>query len=190
VCDPPIHNKIQELKFPPGNMTRREFYSQLILEDYYRFQLLQQGAQFYIVLPGLLIACIAADAVTVLLLRRSILTEKVARHGHHILRENVVDPFELMRVGEVMDKSPATIPDTLTVAEFSNRIARGDPQIARRQGTPITDAQGTLVGIITRSDLVSALEKDPNGEMTVLEAAAIWSSPIPMSCSGMRSIKC
>jgi chloride channel protein, CIC family len=124
------------------------------------------------VLPGLLIACIAADAVTVLLMRRSILTEKVARHGHHILREYVVDPFELMRVGEVMDKSPATIPDTLTIAEFSNRIARGDPQIARRQGTPITDAQGTLVGIITRSDLVSALEKDPNGELTVLEAGS------------------
>jgi chloride channel protein, CIC family len=124
------------------------------------------------VLPGLLIACIAADAVTVLLMKRSILTEKVARHGHHILREYVVDPFELMRVGEVMDKSPATIPDTLTIAEFSNRIARGDPQIARRQGTPITDAQGTLVGIITRSDLVSALEKDPNGELTVLEAGS------------------
>jgi H+/Cl- antiporter ClcA/CBS domain-containing protein len=124
------------------------------------------------VLPGLLIACIAADAVTVLLLRRSILTEKVARHGHHILREYVVDPFELMRVGEVMDKTPATIPDTLTIAEFSNRIARGDPSIARRQGTPITDAQGTLVGIITRSDLVSALEKDPNGELTVLEAGS------------------
>jgi chloride channel protein, CIC family len=124
------------------------------------------------VLPGLLIACIAADAVTVLLLRRSILTEKVARHGHHILREYVVDPFELMRVGEVMDKNPATIPGTLTIAEFSNRIARGDPHIARRQGTPITDAQGTLVGIITRSDLVSALEKDPNGELTVLEAGS------------------
>ena len=71
-----------------------------------------------------------------------------------------------------MDKSPATIPDTLTIAEFSNRIARGDPSIARRQGTPITDAQGTLVGIITRSDLVSALEKDPNGELTVLEAGS------------------
>jgi chloride channel protein, CIC family len=124
------------------------------------------------VLPGLLIACIAADAVTVLLLRRSILTEKVARHGHHILREYVVDPFELMRVGEVMDKSPATIPDTLTIAEFSARIARGDPSIARRQGTPITDTHGTLVGIITRSDLVSALEKDPNGEKTVLEAGS------------------
>jgi chloride channel protein, CIC family len=124
------------------------------------------------VLPGLLIACIAADAVTVLLMRRSILTEKVARHGHHIMREYIVDPFELMRVEEVMDKNPVTIPAALTVAEISERIARGDPHLARRQGTPITDEQGKLVGIITRSDLVRALEKEPEGKLTVLEAGS------------------
>jgi CBS domain-containing protein len=124
------------------------------------------------VLPGLLLACIAADVVTVLLMRRSILTEKVARHGHHILREYVVDPFELLRVSEVMDKTPPTILATLTTAELSERIARGDSQVARRQGTPIVDAQGALVGIITRSDLIRALEKNPKGDVTVLEAGS------------------
>ncbi len=124
------------------------------------------------VLPGLLLACIVAHAVTVLLLRRSILTEKVARHGHHILREYAVDPFELLRVNEVMDKAPVTIPATLTVAELSERIARGDPQVARRQGTPVVDAQGALVGLITRSDIISTLEKDPQGQLTVLEAGS------------------
>ena len=124
------------------------------------------------VLPGLLLACIAAHAVTVLLLRRSILTEKVARRGHHILREYAVDPFELSRVGDVMDKAPVTILATLTVAELSEQIARGDPRVARRQGTPVVDAQGSLVGLITRSDIISALEKDPQGELTVLEACS------------------
>jgi chloride channel protein, CIC family len=80
--------------------------------------------------------------------------------------------LELMRVGEVMDKNPATIPAALTVAEFSERIARGDRLVAHRQGTPITDMQGVLTGIITRSDLVQALENDPKGEMTVLEAGS------------------
>ena len=42
----------------------------------------------------LLIGCVAAHAVTVLLMKRSILTEKVARRGHHITREYSVDPFE------------------------------------------------------------------------------------------------
>lgn len=124
------------------------------------------------VLPGLLLACIVADAVTILLMRRSILTEKVARRGHHILREYVVDPFDLLRVGEVMDPTPVTIPDTLTVAELSERIARGDSLVARRQGTPIVDASGSLVGLITRSDILRALEQDPQGQLSVLEAGS------------------
>src|ERR1043166_8773741 len=57
-------------------------------------------------LPALLIGCVAALGVTVLLLRRSILTEKLARRGHHITREYSVDLFELLRVSEVMDANP------------------------------------------------------------------------------------
>jgi H+/Cl- antiporter ClcA len=45
-------------------------------------------------LGGLLIACVAAHTVTVLVMRRSILTEKVARRGLHVQREYVVNPFE------------------------------------------------------------------------------------------------
>ncbi|MBV8652469.1 MAG: chloride channel protein, partial [Alphaproteobacteria bacterium] len=40
----------------------------------------------------LAVACAMAHATTVLLLRRSILTEKVARKGHHVMREYIVDP--------------------------------------------------------------------------------------------------
>jgi chloride channel protein, CIC family len=36
------------------------------------------------------------------LLRRSILTEKVARRGHHLSREYRVDPFTLTRVRDIM----------------------------------------------------------------------------------------
>jgi hypothetical protein len=49
-------------------------------------------------LPALLIGSVAALCVTVLLLRRSILTEKLARRGQHIAREYSVDIFELTRV--------------------------------------------------------------------------------------------
>src|SRR3546814_10306885 len=39
----------------------------------------------------------AAYAVSVLLMRRSILTEKIARRGRHIRQESVVDPMEIGR---------------------------------------------------------------------------------------------
>ena len=61
-------------------------------------------------LPAVMVGSVAALGVTVLLLRRSILTEKIARRGHHITREYSVDLFTLLRVGEVMDKNPPTIP--------------------------------------------------------------------------------
>ncbi|MGH9553111.1 MAG: chloride channel protein, partial [Terriglobales bacterium] len=61
------------------------------------------------VLPALLIATIAAYFVTVMLMRRSILTEKVARRGHHISREYIVDPLSLVTVEEVMDRQFSTV---------------------------------------------------------------------------------
>ncbi len=75
-------------------------------------------------LPALLVGCVAAHTVTVLLMRRSILTEKVARRGYHLTREYSVDPFTLVRVGEIMDTDRLTIPATMHVAELSERIAR------------------------------------------------------------------
>ena len=121
------------------------------------------------VLPALLISCIAAHAVTVLLLRRSILTEKVARRGFHVTREYSVDPLAVLRVGEVMDKHPPTIPASMKVTDLSDRIARHDPELIARQGTLIVDAERNLVGIITRGDLVRALQQLPENA-TVLEA--------------------
>ena len=121
-------------------------------------------------LPALLVSCVAAYALTVLLLRRSILTEKIARRGHHIFREYSVDPFEIHRVGEVMDRRVIPVPTAMSVRELSSKIAGGDPDLARRQGTPIVDTNGRLVGIVTRSDLMRALEKDPAGSTAVLDA--------------------
>ena len=121
-------------------------------------------------LPLLLVGAMAAVAVTVLFMRRSILTEKVARRGYHIAYEYGVDPLQARLVGEVMDSTPATVPATMRVSEYADRLAQGDALLARRQGTPIVDAEGRLAGIITRGDVLRALEQAPTGELTVLQA--------------------
>ncbi|MGH2867939.1 MAG: chloride channel protein [Solirubrobacteraceae bacterium] len=62
------------------------------------------------ILP-LVIAATAAYAVSTLLLKRSVLTEKIARRGLHLTREYSVDPLELMLVDDVMDAPvPAPAP--------------------------------------------------------------------------------
>ena len=122
------------------------------------------------VLPALLVGAVVAHGTTVLLLRRSILTEKLARRGHHLVREYSVDPFEVHRIAEVMDRGVVTIPATMTVAELSARIAAGAPDLTGRQGIPIVDARGELAGIITRSDLMRAMESEQGRAASVLEA--------------------
>jgi H+/Cl- antiporter ClcA/CBS domain-containing protein len=123
-------------------------------------------------LPALLVGCVAALGVTVLLMRRSILTEKLARRGQHLTCEYSVDPFEFARVGEVMDRDVPTISADMKLSELSDRIARGDNDLIRRQGTLIVDEQNQLVGIITRGDIVRALRLTDSANLTVLEAGS------------------
>lgn len=121
-------------------------------------------------LPALLVGSVASMGVTVLWLRRSILTEKLARRGRHIAREYSVDLLELTRVGDVMDKDVPTVPADMKVVELSNLIAQGNTPISRRQATLILDKENKLIGIITRGDILRYLRESLAGTMTVLEA--------------------
>lgn len=120
-------------------------------------------------LPAALVGSATALCVTVLLMRRSILTEKLARRGYHITREYAVDLFELTCVREAMDVAPPTIPATMRVSELSNRLAQNDPTLSRRQGTLIVDKQNRLVGIITRGDILRALRDPEKSDMCVID---------------------
>lgn len=120
-------------------------------------------------LPALLVGSVAALCVTVLLLRRSILTEKLARRGQHITREYAVDIFELIRVGEVMDPKPPVVTADTSMTALAEKIAEAGSTFARRQATLITE-NGQLVGIVTRGDLLRAQRAAESGTLTVFQA--------------------
>jgi CBS domain-containing protein len=69
-----------------------------------------------------------------------------------------------------MDKNPPIVPADMSVTRFSDLIARGDPQLCWRQGALIVDDGGGLSGIITRGDVVRALQQKTVLTMTVLDA--------------------
>ncbi len=105
-------------------------------------------------------ACVFAYGVTVLLLKRSILTEKIARRGHHISREYRVDPFDLLRVADVMTSPVQTLPDTMTVAQAVTHFSTAQPV---HTSYPVLDAQGAVVGEVTRADTLAwALQGEPD----------------------------
>jgi H+/Cl- antiporter ClcA/CBS domain-containing protein len=104
-------------------------------------------------LPALLIASTVSYGFTVLVMRRSILTEKVARRGYHVSREYGVDPLELPTVAEVMTAPAVTVPATLSTPEllYEFFLATGK---RKHQGYPVLDANGHLVGVVTRGDVL------------------------------------
>ncbi len=100
----------------------------------------------------LLVAAIVAHGCTVLTMRRSILTEKVSRRGHHLTREYAADPLEIVRVREATRGEIVTIPASLPAAAVLELVSQADP--ALRQGLyPVVDAAGSLVGAFRRTDL-------------------------------------
>ena len=120
-------------------------------------------------LPGLLVGCVAAHAVTVLLMKRSILTEKVARRGYHVVREYSVSPLSRFRVADVMERDVPTIPADICGADIVRRLVLQDPVFGRRHSWPLVDDKGALVGILTRADLLQALNDDDEDDRTMLE---------------------
>jgi H+/Cl- antiporter ClcA/CBS domain-containing protein len=127
------------------------------------------------ILP-LMLVCVIADGVALLLMRNSIMTEKLARRGLRIHQDYEADVLQQVDVGQVMSKHHAAIPATMKVGELADRIARGDPRLAPQQGFPILNEQGRLVGVITWGDVLKAIAQDSTGSVTVLEAGS--DSPI------------
>ena len=97
------------------------------------------------VLVPLIAACATAHAVTVLLMKRSILTEKVARRGHHLVREYRVDPFALTRVNEVMTTKVESVPGTMTLHGAAAFLTAPD---TRHPSFPVVNEAGHVLGVI------------------------------------------
>src|SRR5260221_14541466 len=69
-----------------------------------------------------------------------------------------------------MDKDAPRIPADTKVGMLAERMGRHDRAVVRRQGLLILDPDGKLAGIITRGDVLRAIDKDASGVMTVQEA--------------------
>ena len=103
-------------------------------------------------LTPLLLAVTIAHGFTVLTLKRSILTEKVARRGYHLSREYSVDPLEILFTREVMRENIAALPADVTAAEAAGEL-RTDHRDRGQLLYPIVDGEKMLRGVITRRKL-------------------------------------
>jgi H+/Cl- antiporter ClcA len=99
-------------------------------------------------LPETIAAAAAAHAISVLVMKRSILTEKIARRGRHILREYSVDALEFLQAGQLMTRDPKALPGDMPL----DAAARFFADEATHRSYPVVDNQGRLLGLVSRTD--------------------------------------
>jgi CBS domain-containing protein len=124
------------------------------------------------VLPLMLVAVIADGIAMLFMPNSSIMTEKLARRGLRVHQDYEADALTQATVGETMEQQPPVIEANTKVGTLAERIGRHDPAVARHEALLILDDAGKLAGIITRGDIVRALDKDSAGGMTVQEAGS------------------
>jgi H+/Cl- antiporter ClcA/CBS domain-containing protein len=123
--------------------------------------------QFAALLP-LIIGATTAYGVSVLVLKRSVLTEKIARRGYHLSREYDVDPLEILFVSEVMSQDPVVFKEDLPVDQANAALAspENDYSAWRQRLYPVVDGQDRLLGVVKRGDLFAeSMNGDPSAEL-------------------------
>lgn len=130
---------------------------------------------FHALVP-VIIVCVIADAIAVRYMPYSIMTEKLARMGFSAGQEYETNALKQLAVADVMARDVSTIEPQVTVREVADRFSTGDLKFSRHHALPIVDSDGRLRGVVTQGDLLRALQVDPEGKASVLDAG----SPSPV----------
>jgi CIC family chloride channel protein len=144
-------------------------------------------------LTPLLVASVSAYLLSALLLKRSVLTEKIARRGLHLTREYSTDPLETFFAREVMTTDPVVLPADATIGDLllvavgpatalSPVLTASGPTTALfpvldASGPatalyPVLAASGAITGVVTHRELLAAAGREP-ASRTVGELARV-----------------
>lgn len=101
----------------------------------------------------LLAGCTAAYLAALLLSRYSIMTEKLARRGAPIRTEYQADHLVHIIARDAASRTVVSLGADEALAEVREWLDSGTS--ASHQGFPVLDAEGLLVGVVTRRDLLA-----------------------------------
>ncbi|HEX5314707.1 MAG TPA: chloride channel protein [Gammaproteobacteria bacterium] len=110
----------------------------------------------------LVVASTAAFLLSTLVLKRSVLTEKVVRKGTHVTREYSVDPLDVFLVGEIMPRNFVSFRSGTSLREAATEAAGawsggGKRKLEHGQRLyPVLDGDDRMIGLITRHQLLDA----------------------------------
>ena len=123
----------------------------------------------------LLGGCTAAYLISALIMRNTIMTEKIARRGVKVPSEYAADYLEQVSVGSTCSRDVATLQTTQTLAEVRRWFSEESAETQHR-GYPIIDEQGHVTGMLPRRTLL-----DPQWDYTLALSELVTGSPIAVN---------
>ncbi|TAL76230.1 MAG: chloride channel protein [Beijerinckiaceae bacterium] len=114
----------------------------------------------------LLVCGFTAHTVTVLLMRRDILTEKVARRGHHVTREWRADPFALAQVKDIMATEVQTVPGSMTLHAATGFLTQ---PTTTHPSFPVVDAESHVLGVLNPPTVMAWRRSGKHRKATLAE---------------------
>ena len=107
----------------------------------------------------LLGGCTAAYLISVLMMRHTIMTEKIARRGARVLAEYTVDYLDQVLVRDAAARKVVALAADDALASVRAWFSSRAPGTAH-QGFPVHDRNGDLVGVLTRRDIFNTEEPE------------------------------
>jgi CBS domain-containing protein len=105
----------------------------------------------------LLGGCTAAFLISSLLMRHTIMTEKIARRGARVLTEYAADYLDQVLVRDAATRDVVALAADDTLESVRAWLGSRVPGTGH-QGFPVLDRDGNLAGVVTRRDLFDADE--------------------------------
>ena len=107
----------------------------------------------------LLAGCSTAYLLALFLMRNSIMTEKLARRGTPVRTEYTADFLDRVLVRDAASREVVTVSASQSLGELRSWLATRAPETTH-QGFPVLDAGHSLVGVVTRRDLMDPAHVD------------------------------
>ncbi|GAB3786907.1 chloride channel protein [Dyella agri] len=123
----------------------------------------------------LLGGCTAAYLISALMMRNTIMTEKIARRGVRVPAEYAADYLDQVVVGDACARDVVTLRTTQTLAEVRRWLNESTPE-SLHQGFPVLDERGHVRGVLTRRSLL-----DPQWHYTLTLGELVTRPPIAVS---------
>jgi len=134
----------------------------------FAFETTRQPAALLPLLGG----CTAAYLISAVMMRNTIMTEKIARRGVRVPSEYAADYLDQVTVGTACARDVFSLRADQTLAEVRRWLSEGAPE-AQHQGFPVVDAEGKVCGVLTRRSLL-----DPQWHYTLTVGELITRPPV------------